>query len=185
MGRLYWIAAAVLAAIAAHSAFILAAPALSFSRDVTTLSSAAGPNRFFILDAAQQAKLFPAYPATSVIGLCAFDVSDGIVTLTATMPDGYWTLNVYSRRGNVIYAVNDSQAGTNTFTLELSLEPGILDMLLQATQKERPDIDIGWTVESPDSTGLAVLLYPVSEPGARAAAIRRMESSACSARAAS
>jgi uncharacterized membrane protein len=101
------------------------------------------------------------------------------------MPDGYWTLNVYSRRGNVIYAVNDSQAGTNTFTLELSLEPGILDMLLQATQKERPDIDIGWTVESPDSTGLAVLLYPVSEPGARAAAMRRMESSACSARAAS
>ena len=123
MGRLYWIAAAVLAAIAAHSAFILAAPALSFSRDVTALSSAAGPNRFFILDAAQQAKLFPAYPATSVIGLCAFDVSDGIVTLTATMPDVYWTLNVYSRRGNVIYAVNDSQAGTNTFTLELSLEP--------------------------------------------------------------
>jgi hypothetical protein len=40
-------------------------------------------------------------------------------------------------------------------------------------------------VESPDSTGLAVLLYPVAEPGARAAAIRRMESSACSARAAS
>jgi hypothetical protein len=55
-------------------------------------------------------------------------------------------------------------------------------MLLQATQKERPDIDIGWTVESPDSTGLAVLVYPISEPGARSAAIRRMESSACSAR---
>jgi len=180
MGWFYWITASLLAAVAAHSAFILAAPALSFNRDLTEIASRTGTNRFIILDAKDQAKLFPAYPATSVIGICAFDVGSGDVKLMASMPDGYWTVNVYAVSGDLIYAVNDDQAGTNTFTLDFSEAPGIVDTLMMAADKEQPDIDTGWKVESPDSKGVAVLLYPLSEPGARAGIMRQMQASTCS-----
>lgn len=179
MGRLYWIVAGILAAIAAHSAFILAAPSLSFGRDLATVTASSGSNRFFFPDPAQQLRLFPGYPPESVIGLCAFELSQGNVKLSANMPEGYWTVNVYSRRGNVIYAVNDSQAGTTSFTLDISLTPSLFDTLMAATQAEKPDIDTGWTVESPDPQGLAVLIYPLSEGGLRASIMRRMETSSC------
>ena len=179
MGRLYWIVAAVLVAIVVHAGFILMVPALSFERSVARLSADSGANAFFILPQQEQSDLFPAYPRHSVVGICAFDVTSEQVQLTASMPDGFWTLTIYSNRGDVIYAVNNAQTGTNSFTVGLSRAPDIIEMLRQSTVKEAIGDDTGWNVESPAPRGLAVMWYPVSEGAARAAVVEKMSATTC------
>lgn len=179
MGRLYWIAAALLASIAVHAGFILMVPAYSLDRSIARLSAEAGTNQFFILPQEAQVRLFPALPRASVTGVCAFDVSGSDVALTAAMPDGFWTLTIYSNRGDAIYSVNNVQSGTGTFTVGLSLAPDLVEMLQQATGKETLAEDTGWTVKSPEPRGLAVLSYPLSDGAQRETVLQRLRASRC------
>jgi uncharacterized membrane protein len=179
MKFIFWFAAAFFSAAAAHAAFILTVPSYSLDRTIARLSAASGRNAFFILPPDEQARLLPAYPQLSVVGVCAFDVSDSDVSLTASLPDGFWTLTIYSNRGDVIYSVNNTQTGTNSFTVALSRAPDLLEMLQQATEKEPIDADTGWTVSSPASRGLAVLWYPVAEVAQRAGIMRGMSKTVC------
>lgn len=181
MMRIYWLVAALFTAIAVHAAVILLTPAYSFGVDLKRISADAGTNALFILPQEAQARLFPAYPRQSVIGVCAFDVSASNVALSAEMPQGFWTLTIYSERGNVIYSVNDQQAGTNSFTVGLSLAPGFLETLQQVADKEVVAEDSGWTVKSPEPRGLAILWFPATEAAARDGLIKQIAASTCKA----
>ena len=163
--HLFWAAVALMAAIAAHAAFALYVPGWWFSRAVAKLAEAHGVNSFFILDDAEQAKLFPGLPRFGVTGVCVFDVSHGNVTFSADLPDGFWVTTIYTGKAEPIYAVNNRQSGANQFTVRLSKAPGFLEQIMQATQKEAAEIDTGWTVQSPEAKGLAAVWYPVAEAG--------------------
>ena len=89
----------------------------------------------------------------------------GNVTLSADLPDGFWITTIYSDKGETIYTVNNRQSGSNVFNVSLSRAPGFIEMLVQATDKERPEIDSGWTVQSPEPQGLAVVWYPLPDRG--------------------
>lgn len=179
MRFVYWSIAALLTAIACHAAFILIVPAYSLDRTIARIERGSGSNRFFILTEDEQQRLAPGYPRHSVTGVCAFDVSQSNVTLAANVPEGFWTLTIYSSRGDVIYSANNAQTGTNSFTVSLSLAPDLIEMLKQATAKEPVDADTGWTVSSPAPNGLAVLWYPVAEPAQRTGIIREMSKTVC------
>lgn len=168
LARAYWIAVALAGAVAAHAAFVLFVPAFWFSQQVSSIAGDNGQNNFFILPPEDQARLFPGLPRNGVTGVCVFDVSKGDVTLSAELPDGFWVTTIYTDRGESIYSVNNRQSGSNVFNVSLSLAPGFIDMLIQATDKERPEIDSGWTVMSPQPRGLAVVWYPLADMAARA-----------------
>lgn len=167
MRRLYWIAVALAAAVAAHAAFVLFVPAYWFSQQVSRIAGDKGHNNFFILSPEDQARLLPGLPRNGVTGLCVFDVSQGDVTLTAELPDGFWVTTIYTDRGESIYSVNNRQSGANMFNVSLSLAPGFIEMLAQATDKERPEIDSGWTVMSPQPRGLVIVWYPLPDAALR------------------
>jgi uncharacterized membrane protein len=138
-----------------------------------------GRNRFVILSPAHQAQLFPALPRHSVVGACLYDVSKGNVTLAADVPAGQWVTAIYSSRGKLLYSVNDRQSGADSFTVSMALAPGFLEMLLQATDKERPEIDSGWTVMSPETRGLAVIWYPLADAAQRDSISKALSRSRC------
>lgn len=167
MSKLFWIAAALCLAIIFHAALILVAPSYGYGGRFDRIAALQGRNTFFILPESYQARLFPAYSAASVIGVCAFDVSENPVSLTAQLPQGYWILTVYSSRGAAIYSVNDRQAASNSVTLSLSRAPGLIETLQNATTKEAVEENAGWTVKSVDPKGLAVVWFPNAEAGAR------------------
>jgi uncharacterized membrane protein len=167
ISRLYWIAVALATAVAAHAAFALFVPAYWFSQRIDRISGDKGENNFFILSPKDQAGLLPGLPRNGVTGVCVFDVSKGDVTLSADLPDGLWVTTIYTDRGESIYSVNNRQSGSNVFNVTLSLAPGFIDMLIQATDKERPEIDSGWTVMSPQPRGLAVVWYPLPDMALR------------------
>ena len=167
MARLYWIVIALIIAIATHAAFVLFVPSYRFAQSMAKMAGGNGSNKFFILDAADRSRLFPDLPMQSVIGVCLFDVSESDVTLKADLPDGFWLTTIYTSRGQPIYSVNNRQSGSNEFAVSLSKAPGLIEMIVQATDKERPEIDSGWTVSSTEPRGLAVVWYPLTDEAQR------------------
>lgn len=177
--RAYWIAVALAAAVATHAAFVLFVPAYWFSEQISRIAGDKGLNTFFILPPEDQARLLPGLPRNGVTGICVFDVSKSDVTLAADLPDGFWVTTIYTDRGESIYSVNNRQSGANLFNVSLSLAPGFIDMLIQATDKERPEIDSGWTVLSPEARGLAVVWYPLPDMALRAVTAESIARTRC------
>lgn len=179
MLRLYWTAVLLVVAVAVHVGFVLFAPAYRFSLYANEMSGGHGTNQFFIVEPRQQARLFPNLPRQSVLGACLYDVSAGDVAFNADLPEGFWVTTIYTIRGKPIYSVNNRQSGADAFTVSLSRAPGFIEMLLQATDKERPEIDSGWTVMSPELRGLAIVWYPLVDPALRPSISQAMEKSRC------
>lgn len=179
MRHLFWAAAALLLAIAVHAGFALFVPGWWFSRGVERMAAEHGENSFFILTPEEQARLFPGLPRAGITGLCIFDLSQGGVTFSANLPEGYWVTTIYTAKADAIYSVNNRQSGANAFTVSLSRAPGLIEQIVQATSKERPEIDSGWTVMSPEPRGLAVVWYPAFESGLRPAAAAAIARSRC------
>ncbi|HUR44067.1 MAG TPA: hypothetical protein VMZ01_08210 [Aestuariivirga sp.] len=178
MRRLFWVFLAVSLAVTIHAAFVLAMPAFMLKRSIARISGETGANSFFVLPTDEQRRLFPAYPPLSVVGACAFDVSQGPVDFSADMPEGFWTLTIYSGSGDVIYALNDTQAGTGRFTVNLKKAPGLLEMLSQ-TSMEDPVTMSGWNVSTAEPTGLAVLWQPVAEAALRPGIVQNFRKTIC------
>ncbi len=179
--HLFWAAAALAAAIAAHAAFTLYVPGWWFSRSLAKLAAVHGENTFFILDGAEQAKLFPGLPRFGVTGVCLFDLSKGDVTFSADLPDGFWLTTIYTNKAEPVYSVNNRQSGENMFTVRLSQAPGLLEQVMQATHRETAEIGTGWTVQSPEAGGLAVVWYPVADAELRPIAAKAVARSRCAA----
>ena len=178
LNRLYWLITATVVAVAVHAAYMLIAPGVALERSITAMGAVSARNVFRVLRPEEQLGLFPAYPASNVIGVCAFDVSKGSIELSANMPDGFWTLTIYSRRGGVIYALNSEQSGTKSFTVSLSKAPGLIESLLQ-TSGDDPGNFTGWKVATADPQGIAVLWVPAWDPAQRAAITGILERSRC------
>ena len=181
MSRLYWLAVALFTAIAAHAGFVLMAPRYQFAQEAKRLVAPQGDNTFLVIPEAAQARLFPGFPRQGVVGVCLFDVSKSDVTLHANLPDGPWITTIYTLSGEAIYSVNDRQSGDNVFAVSLSLAPGIIEMLMQATDKERPEIDSGWTVMSPEPRGMAIVWHPLADAALRPTTVAAMSRTRCEA----
>jgi uncharacterized membrane protein len=154
MSRLYWLAASLLVAITVHVFYVLFVPAMALERQIERVLTAPEPGKFTVLEAEAQAALFPAFPATSVFGVCQFDVADKDIVVNADLPQGFWTLSIYTQTGKTLYVLNDRQSGTNQFSVRLTKASSLLDAF-----RETADADIetaGWKVETSVPEGLAV-----------------------------
>jgi uncharacterized membrane protein len=154
MSRAYWIAASLLIAITVHVLYVLFVPAMALERQIENVAKDTAANSFSILEPAAQSVLFPGFPESSLFGVCPFDVSDSDVVLNANLPDGFWTLTIYTRTGKTLYVLNDEQSGTSNFNVRLTQSGSLFDMF-----RESADADIeqaGWKVVTDLPRGLAV-----------------------------
>jgi uncharacterized membrane protein len=177
--HVFWVTVALVVAVTAHTAFTLFVPGWWFSRTVERLSAQHGENTFFILSPDEQADIFPGLPRLGVTGLCVFDVGEADVTFSANLPEGFWVTTIYTDKAEAIYSVNNRQSGANSFNVSLSLAPTLIEQVIQSTDGERPEIDSGWTVTSPERRGLAVIWYPTPESGLRPLAAEAVARSRC------
>jgi uncharacterized membrane protein len=178
LNRIYWLVTAAVLAVAVHAAYMLIAPGMALDRSISRTAAVVTSNQFQVLKLEDQSALFPAYPASSVFGICAFDVSTSNVELSATMPDGFWTLTIYSRSGDVIYALNSTQSGTNSFTVSVAKAPGLLESLTKSVADDPVNFD-GLKATTSEPKGIAVFWVPVREVAQRAAVMRKLGNSRC------
>ena len=177
MRNLYWLIAAVTLAVIVHVSMVLFAPGFLFERNLDRLASDVPDNTFFILPREAQSKIFPEYPAGTVFGLCRFNLAAGPITLDANVPDGIWALTVYSRFGKTLYTVNDEQSGTDKFSLQLAMAPGILDLF--SAKEEDPVASSGWKVLSSDERGFALFWVPAVDQALRESLTETLSRSSC------
>ncbi len=164
--QLFWLVASAILGLIAHVSYVLFMPSRSLSAAVDVALGTVKTNQFSVLDPAAQIKLIPFVSAEHVVGICKFDLGSGPVKLTAKLPVGFWSFAVYTMRGAQVYALNDTQADTNTFSVELSRDSGLLSKLLGGNE-DAVDVtadDIGWHVSLSEKQGVAVLWMAIADP---------------------
>ena len=181
MGRGFWIIIALLVAVVTHVSYVLFVPSLVFQRQLRISTDGKPYNKFFIADPAKQTNLIPAATSKSVVGICKFDLSGGNVELNAKLPRSYWTLSIYAQSGRQVYALNDVQAGTSDFKVELSKSKTFFQQLLGNNRAEDAiQIEnLGWHAETPETKGIAIIWIPLSDELTRPQIVATMESSTC------
>ena len=165
LGRSFWIVIAVLVALATHVSYVLFAPGFWFARQLNAATDGHAYNSFFIADVAKQTQLLSSATSKSVVGVCKFNLDKGVVELNAKLPRSFWTLSIYSQSGRQVYALNDVQAGTSEFKIELSKTKTFFQQLMgNGRAEDAPQIEnLGWHAETPESRGIAVIWIPISD----------------------
>ena len=181
MGRMFWIIIAVLVGVVSHVSYVLFMPSFVFVRDLDANTNGQPYNHFFVADPKIQTGLLPAATAMSIVGLCKFDLSQGPVELQAKLPRSYWTFSVYAQSGRQVYALNDVQAGTSEFKVELSKTKTLLQQLIGTGSPEvlSQTENLGWHAETAETRGIAVIWIPISDELMRPQIEAAMKGSSC------
>ncbi len=180
--NIFWFITSLVLAVFSHVYYVLFIPSKGFTSAIDSALGEDPLNRFVVLDAPTQMALMPFTTGGHLVGICKFDTSKGVIRVAATMPEGYWNFAVYTLRGQQVYAINDKQADTNAFSVELSKSEGMLGQALGlgADALDVTTDDLGWRIAMPENQGLAILWFAVPDPMLRNAAEAEMKKSRCS-----
>ena len=165
IGRMFWLVTALFAGVAAYLATILYAPSLTFERKLTVTATGHKPNSFFLMTPSTQTGFLPTATAEDIVGLCLLDLSKGKVVINAHVPQSFWDFTIYGSSGQQVYAINDVEAGADTFSVELTKAKSLIEQVRSNADPE--DVgkiaNSGWHAEVPGDRALAVLWFPVRD----------------------
>ena len=148
MQRLFWILCTGLCALAIHLAYVLFMPRLEMGNLIQRFAAEKSSNELALLLPAEARAYFKADYAEMVTAACAFDVASGPVSLDAIIPDSYWTIRIYAAGGELLFTLDDRQAGLKRmrFVVKRAGEP--VGLVADAETI---------TVESPQASGLILV----------------------------
>ena len=142
MRQLFWITLSALGGLALHLAYVLFMPGLEMASLLDRFTSLKGRNTLVVLEPGEAGQLLASLPEMQTAA-CSYDLAAGPVTLDAVIPDSYWTVSVYSRAGELLFTLDDRQAGLNRLRLVLHApgavgpaNPGAEEMRVETTQAE-------------------------------------------------
>jgi uncharacterized membrane protein len=179
--HLFWLVTAAVLGIACHVAYLLFAPSRTFGGAIDRALGAEAGNSFVVLEPKAHLALMPFVAANHVVGVCKYNLSNGPVKVSARLPEGFWSFAVYTIRGQQVYAINDLQADTNAFSVELYLSSGVLSQIFSSGE-DLPDIsgdDLGWRISVAEKQGLAILTMPVADALLRPEIVAVIKQSRC------
>ena len=132
-----------------HIASTLAIPYMGSATAFDRVSAGLKPNTMHILPpAAPGNELLPYNDPAHLLAVCPFDLDDGLLTVTATLPDPGWSLAIYSSQGDNFYAV--AAAGLRQPEVTLVLEPSRATLLNLFGIGTAPNFVAGsWSNRSP------------------------------------
>ena len=174
------IIATLLIATIVHIAYVLFQPSQQFAASIDVTLKDQGENVFAILDPDIQSGLLPYVTDHDLIGLCKFNLSKGPVSLQISVPKGYWSFAVYTRKGKQVYALNDIQADTQSFSVSLLKSKYLISQISGDTTENFSDGgDLGWRVEIAEDQGIALLWMPHGDQWRRAESAAILAASRC------
>jgi uncharacterized membrane protein len=178
---LFWLVTAAVMGLATHVAYALFMPSSNFSGAIDDAVEGASDSQFKILTPEIQQGFVPFAAANDIVGVCRFDVSQAPFKVTANLPQGYWSFAVYTVRGKQVYAINDTQADAENFTVELKRSEGLIASVFgnEAEAGELVLTDIGYQISVTEKQGIALLWMAVADPLLRKEAEDMMNKSRC------
>lgn len=176
---LFWATVALVLGAVAHLSYVLIAPTFAMQRLMGGDPKDAGTNRFVLLDGPEQMRLLGESEGEAVAGKCLFDISKGELSVSAEMPDTFWSLTLYSDKGADLYTINDRQAGIDKFKLTVKRAPSIMELLSSDQAEKARSLGDGWSVEIPEPYGIAVFWVAIDYPEQRKLFADILSRSAC------
>lgn len=176
--RLFWIIAVALLGLTVHLAYVLFVPNMEMNRIMRAAAENHAANRFLVLDEQEAASILGQQSLAFVQGICVLDLGQGPVLVTLDTPASYWMANVYSRKGDNIYSLNDRQVSEVPFSIVVERKKASLFDF--ESEDEAPE-DAAFRVTTGDRSGLFVVRVFVQDPAYRARITRTLERSTCKA----
>jgi uncharacterized membrane protein len=141
-----------------HITSTLAIPYMGAATAFDRVSADLKPNTMQILPPATPgSELLPYNDPAHLLAVCPFDLDDGLLTVTATLPDPGWCLAIYSAHGDNFYAV--AAAGLRDPNVTLVLEPSRATLLNLFGIGTAPNFDVS-RIQAPESRGLVAVRAP-------------------------
>ena len=107
--------------------------------------------------------------------VCRFSLADAPVRITAALPDDYWSIAVFDRRGRNVYSLNDRSAERTR------LDMAIITPVQMAQLRQDPpqSLETAIVIELPLSEGFALLRVFVAEESDLGRARRALQTADC------
>lgn len=141
-----------------HIMSTLAIPYMGAATAFDRVSAGLELNTMHIMPpAAPGNELLPYNDPAQLLAVCPFDLVDGLLTVTATLPDPGWSVAVYTSGGDNFYAV--AAAGLRQSDVTLVIEPTRATLLNLFGIGTAPNFDPS-RIQAPESRGLVVVRAP-------------------------
>jgi uncharacterized membrane protein len=107
--------------------------------------------------------------------VCRFSLGASPIRITATLPDHYWSVAIFDRRGRNVYSLNDRSADRTKLDLAV-----ITPVQMAQLRQEPPEVlDTAIVVEIPISEGFALLRVFVPDDTELGEATTALRTAAC------
>ncbi len=177
-GKMFWGLAVILLAVAVHISFILFVPPIEMEKKLQVVDDKIGRNALTVLERSDARTIIVQGDDTLIHAVCLYDLSDGAVKVSAAIPDTYWSMNIYTSRGNSIYTVNDKQAEAKEFSIVIEQADTSGEAAGEPAATQVPPRN-AFKVQSAEPQGLVVMRALVPHQNARSRIKDVMRASNC------
>jgi uncharacterized membrane protein len=169
-------AGGVLLAGVIHIVVILLVPSFA-TRDAWSEVGRLGPDgTFHVLPLAQPgAEALPAMDPRILHAVCRFSLGDAPVRIRASLPDDFWSVALFDRRGRALYSLNDRSAERT------QLDLAVLTPVQMAQLRQNPpaSLETAIVVELPIDVGFVMLRVFVADDSELPSATAALSSADC------
>ncbi|EFO29072.1 putative N- transmembrane anchored protein [Roseibium sp. TrichSKD4] len=117
----------------------------------------------------------PALDPAMTHAVCRFQIEEGPVQFTASLPVPFWSIGLFDVTGQIIYSLNNRTAGSETLSM-LLLSPAQLSILRENPPEDLEDLIV---IETEKQEGFAILRAFVSHPTELADTKAALQNAAC------
>ncbi|MGF7160283.1 putative membrane protein [Rhodoligotrophos appendicifer] len=189
MGRFaFWCIAVLLLAATTHLAVVLFTPGISMESIIGRVFTTAPLNSMVVLEADATPTILREANPDLVYAVCPYDISVQPLSISTKIPEFYWSISIYSDRGDNVYTLNDQQAGVSALDFRLELEPPTLDLtqLVASDEEEEATKEAAVAaadnivhLETPTERGVVLLRAFLPDPAYRSRVTAALQASSC------
>ncbi|MEO8667566.1 MAG: DUF1254 domain-containing protein [Bauldia sp.] len=111
-----------------------------------------------------------------IYSVCRFSLGQGPVRIRASLPNDFWSVAIFDRRGRNVYSLNDRSAERSR--LDLAVVTPV--QIAQLRQDPPPSLETAIVIELPIDVGFALLRVFVADDSLMASAVGSLATADCS-----
>jgi len=175
-GRFFWLVVTFIFILVGHLAYVLFFPVYKMEQKLANGYVVGNSPAFIVLDARQAQTLFPAEDPSILNAVCPFDISQGTVKISIAPYQYYWSLSVYSQKGDSYFSINNKQSIDSRLKIYIRKISG---KEADQEEKQRALVADKTVIDSPTQKGWAVLRFQIYNETARASIVEQMKRFTC------
>jgi len=175
-GKFFWVLVTAIFVVVGHLAYVLFIPGYKMANKFETGLVAQDTPSFIRLSKEQTMGLFPAEDPAVLHAVCPFDVSQGTVKISVAPFEHYWSLSVYSQKGDNYFSINDRQSIDSKLSIQIRQAIQKDETIQNKPRELVPDLTV---IDAPTPKGWAVLRFRVRNGTSRATIAERAKSFLC------